>query len=73
MFWFRLVIFLLAIGVSPVSVSNCQMNPELLGRPWKAKWIASPEGPRREFGVFHFRKSFSLLSTARTLHYSLER
>ena len=58
-----LALFLLAIGLSPVTVSNGQMvNPELLVRPWKAKWIASPEGPRREFGVFHFRKSFSLPS-----------
>src|SRR5215469_4581272 len=62
--WVRtLALFILANGISPVSVPNCQMvNPELLGRPWKAKWIASPEGPRREFGVFHFRKSFSLPS-----------
>ena len=58
-----LATFFLAIGLSPITISDGQMvNPELLGRPWKAKWIASPDGPRREFGVFHFRKSFSLLS-----------
>jgi hypothetical protein len=38
------------------------VNPELVAHLWKAKWIAAAEGPRREFGVFHFRKTFSLLS-----------
>lgn len=27
---------------------------------WPAEWISSPEGPRREFGVFYFRKVFEL-------------
>jgi len=63
MFSFRLAICLLAMGISLGSVAPCQtVKPELMGHPWKAKWIASPEGPRREFGVFHFRKSFSLSS-----------
>ena len=59
----RLVLFILAIGLSPINVSNGQMvNPELLSRPWRSKWIACPQGPRREFGVYHFRKTFSLQS-----------
>ena len=36
------------------------INPDLLTNKWKAKWIAAPEGSRREAGVFHFRKSFTL-------------
>src|SRR5205085_1306535 len=35
-------------------------SPDLLTNRWKAKWIAAPEGSRREAGVFHFRKSFTL-------------
>ena len=36
------------------------INPDLLSTRWKARWIAAPEGSRREVGVFHFRKSFTL-------------
>src|SRR2546423_757416 len=36
------------------------INPDLLTKRWQAKWIAAPEGSRREVGVFHFRKSFTL-------------
>jgi hypothetical protein len=39
------------------------VNPDLLRHSWKARWITHPEGPRREFGVFHFRKAFSLASS----------
>jgi hypothetical protein len=31
-----------------------------VGRRWPAHWITCPDSPRREFGVFHFRRSFSL-------------
>lgn len=30
---------------------------------WTAQWIAPPDGPERDFGVFHFRKTINL-STA---------
>jgi hypothetical protein len=36
------------------------INPALLSDSWTACWIAHPEGPQREFGVFHFRKTFTL-------------
>src|SRR6266571_6021469 len=35
-------------------------RPNLLSERWPAHWIASPDGPRREFGVFYFRKAFEL-------------
>src|SRR6185369_13142411 len=28
--------------------------------PWPAQWISYPSAPIREYGVFHFRKTFSL-------------
>jgi len=33
---------------------------DLMTHAWKAFWVSHPEGPRKEFGVFHFRKSFQL-------------
>jgi len=36
------------------------VNPALLEKAWPASWIASPTGSPTEFGVFHFRKSFTL-------------
>ena len=34
----------------------------LVNHLWKAWWITHPDGPQREFGVFHFRKTFTLES-----------
>jgi alpha-L-rhamnosidase len=47
-------------------------NPDLLEHRWKAKWITCPGGPRREFGVCYFRKTFSLESVPErlTIHVS---
>jgi hypothetical protein len=36
------------------------INPSLLSRGWRASWIGCPGAARREYGVYHFRKSFSL-------------
>ena len=30
-------------------------NPELLDNPWSARWIAVPEAPAFDYGVYHFR------------------
>ncbi len=37
-----------------------QINSHLLDSRWRAVWIACPEAPRREFGVCHLRKTFTL-------------
>ena len=50
--------FLVAI-VTSISKSQT-LSPDLLRESWKAQWITHPDGPRRGFGVFHFRKTFSL-------------
>lgn len=36
------------------------VNPVLLKGSWSAKWISSAEGPQREYGIHHFRKTFDL-------------
>src|SRR5579885_89093 len=35
-------------------------NPDLLSKPWPAHWIAVPGAPRTDYGVYHFRRSFTL-------------
>ncbi len=54
---------IMLLAAVPASISNSQtVNPALLAEFWKARWIAHPDGPPREFGVFHFRKTFTLAS-----------
>ena len=36
------------------------INPDLLSLRWPARWVGHAAGPYRDFGVFHFRKSFPL-------------
>jgi alpha-L-rhamnosidase len=56
-----LLVVLLALA--PISISPSQeMSPSLLDHRWKAEWISCPGAPGREFGVYHFRKTFSLAS-----------
>ncbi|HJQ26526.1 MAG TPA: alpha-L-rhamnosidase N-terminal domain-containing protein [Blastocatellia bacterium] len=51
---------LLLLSTLPRLAAGQAINPDLLTKRWQAKWIAAPEGSRREMGVFHFRKSFTL-------------
>jgi alpha-L-rhamnosidase len=51
-----------SLGSSPT-----RPNPALLHHHWSAQWIACPGSPRRAFGVYYFRKDFSLPS--RPEHY----
>ncbi|MBZ5563293.1 MAG: glycoside hydrolase family 78 protein [Acidobacteriia bacterium] len=49
--------------LAPLAPSRSQtIDPGLLRQSWKARWIAPFDGPQRDFGVFHFRKTFSLAS-----------
>ncbi len=40
--------------------SEPSINPHLLKGKWEARWITHPDGPFRDYGVFHFRRTFSL-------------
>ena len=40
--------------------SEPPINPRLLKYTWPAQWVAHAAGPYRDFGVFHFRKTFEL-------------
>lgn len=46
-----------------VTLSRAQdiaINPALLKESWSASWITKPGAAQREYGVYHFRKHFSL-------------
>ncbi|MBI2282360.1 MAG: alpha-L-rhamnosidase [Bacteroidetes bacterium] len=36
------------------------IHPDLLTKTWSASWITCPGVPQRDYGVYHFRKTFSL-------------
>jgi len=59
----RIQVILLAVALSlvPGALSTVQApENDLVSHLWKALWITHPEGPQREFGVFHFRKTITL-------------
>src|SRR5690242_20021785 len=35
-------------------------NPDLLTKRWKAHWLSVPGASSRDFGVYHFRRTFDL-------------
>ncbi|MDP4187831.1 MAG: alpha-L-rhamnosidase N-terminal domain-containing protein [Bacteroidota bacterium] len=36
------------------------INPQLLKNQWPAAWISCPDVSQRDYGIYHFRKTFSL-------------
>jgi len=69
---FASVLIVLLVGL-PSGISNSQtINADLPTQAWKAAWIRHPDGPAREFGVFHFRKTFTLAAAPKrfVLHVS---
>src|SRR5277367_4140144 len=58
---FSLLILVTSIFSSTQTFSQSPLiNPKWENGFWKAKWIAHPSAPGNDFGVFHFRKIFSL-------------
>ena len=59
----RNIVLALALSPIPCLIATSQPTGEdLVNHLWKASWITHPKGPQREFGVFHFRKTFTLQS-----------
>jgi len=52
-----LVYFLYSLSVKGQDI---KINPALLSKPWPSRWISCPDVPQKDYGVFHFRKSFSI-------------
>ena len=57
-----LLLALCLAAVPSMSSSSSEPNPALLHHLWPAQWIACPGSPHRGFGVYYFRKDFSLSS-----------
>ncbi len=55
-----ILLSLFLIAILPTSSSPREMNPALPHHSWPAQWIACPGSPHRGFGVYYFRKDFSL-------------
>lgn len=55
----KLITTLIFTSLSLILVAQ-EINPALLTRGWSASWITCPDIPQREYGVYHFRKTFSL-------------
>lgn len=53
--------FFISISVFAQS-SEIKINPNLLKNRWQAEWIAHPSASPKDFGVYHFRRTFDLNS-----------
>ena len=57
--------FLVLFGTLPaLFLLQGHAESDLQRRAWEGNWISCPEMPRREFGVFHFRRTFDLTTVA---------
>ncbi|PWV46510.1 alpha-L-rhamnosidase C-terminal domain-containing protein [Chitinophaga sp. S165] len=59
----RLPVFLLPLLLFfsvDVFAQQLPVNPSLLKGQWPASWITYPDVPGRAYGVYHFRKTFTL-------------
>jgi alpha-L-rhamnosidase len=57
-----LYLFLL-IGINSFAIENLsksKINPDLMTKYWSAEWVACPDDSGLDYGVYHFRKNFSL-------------
>jgi len=51
---------ILIASLFAVAAYGQPVNPALLENAWPAWWIAHPIASPTDFGVFHFRKAFTL-------------
>ncbi|MGQ8335223.1 alpha-L-rhamnosidase-related protein [Sunxiuqinia sp. A32] len=51
---------IIVLGSYAQQVFVDKINPDLLIKPWNAKWINHPTTSATDYGVFNFRKTFSL-------------
>jgi hypothetical protein len=50
----------LFLSLTFLSVTLCSQTESLPSKPWDAWWIAVPGQPLRDYGVYQFRKTFTL-------------
>lgn len=56
--FFLIVALILIVG--SVEGQNREINPKLMSGSWPSYWISCPNSSPRDYGVYHFRKSFNL-------------
>ncbi|WP_299568833.1 alpha-L-rhamnosidase C-terminal domain-containing protein [uncultured Pedobacter sp.] len=56
------LLFCLAFLTNTIKAQDVPVNPNLLKKQWAAWWITCPEVAQRDYGVYHFRKDFSITS-----------
>src|SRR5688500_13239167 len=56
----RSLFYLFFLYTGLLSAQQLPVNPALLNAHWSASWITSSDGPKRDYGVYHFRKTFTL-------------
>ncbi|MHB8581536.1 MAG: family 78 glycoside hydrolase catalytic domain [Ignavibacteriaceae bacterium] len=63
-YWTKNDLFLLFIimlfSIDLYGQESSKINPYLLNNNWDAQWISYPAGSLKDYGVFHFRKTFNL-------------
>ncbi|SEB21685.1 family 78 glycoside hydrolase catalytic domain [Pedobacter hartonius] len=59
-FKINLVMLCILIGMCVAKGQTTQVNPQLLNGSWSAFWVSHPNTQQREYGIYHFRKSFTL-------------
>lgn len=57
-----LLLLLLIATEAHAQYPHRSVNPELLTQPWVAQWVAHPTAPPTDFGVFHLRRTFDLVT-----------
>jgi alpha-L-rhamnosidase len=50
----------MAFSTVSLKAQDMQINPALLKGYWSAEWITCPGVPARAYGLYHFRKTFSI-------------
>src|SRR2546429_9886454 len=54
------VVMAMAMAMAGAASGQNAPHPDWATERWKAHWIACPDAPQRDAGIFHFRKSFEL-------------
>lgn len=58
--WLAILVSLSFLSAASAKSSNREINRRLLRSPWPAYWIAPAHTSLKSFGVFNFRRDFSL-------------
>jgi len=58
----RNVLFII-LNIFSVYGTTQSISKDVLTKRWNAYWIAAPNSTPKDYGVYHFRKTFSLPNT----------